>query len=340
MPTHPSPLVRRIESLFAAFAAPGMPGGSVLVTRDGSVLVRRAFGLADADAGILATPRTNYRLASLSKPFTAMAVMLLAADGMLDIDDTATRFLPELPAFARGVSLRHLLTHTSGLPDYEPLVPGTQARQVTDADVLALLAAQSDRLHFAPGSEWRYSNTGYALLALAVERASGRRYGDLLKARIFDPLGMANTVAHEEGRTTVVNRAYGHRVRGGTVLRADQSPTSAVLGDGGIYSSIDDLARWDAALWNGAFVPAALWREATTPFVLTDGRATAYGHGWFIETAGGLLRWRHHGETRGFTNICYRIPGPRLTVVVLTNRSDAAPWVLADRIVEMLCGRT
>jgi CubicO group peptidase (beta-lactamase class C family) len=313
-----------------------MPGASVLVIRNDSILVRAAYGLADVDSSTTATPETNYRLASVSKQFTAAAIMLLAADGRLGLADPVSQHLSELPRFAHGVTVRHLLTHTSGLQDYEDFVADAPQSQIGDADVLRLVATRSDSLYFGPGGRWRYSNTGYALLALIVERVSGWRYADFLEQRIFRPVGMAGTVAHEEGRTVVARRAYGHRVDGAAVQRTDQSNTSAVLGDGGVYSSIDDLATWDAALTCGDLLPAALWREATTPFVLNDGRATEYGYGWFVETSGGTRRLRHHGETRGFTNIIYRFPERRITIVVLTNRSGAAPWDLADRIVDAL----
>ena len=327
-----------IDSLFAAFDRPGMPGASVLVVHDDSVIVRAAYGLADVDSARRVTPETNFRLASLSKQFTATAVMLLVADGRLTVADPASRYLPELPAFASGVTVRHLLTHTSGLWDYEDFVPDTQTYQVKDLDALRLVAARSDSLYFPPGSHWRYSNTGYALLALIVERVSGQRYADFLRERIFTPVGMAHTVAFEEGRSTVANRAWGHRVTGDTVRRTDQSNTSAVLGDGGIYSSVDDYARWDAALTRRALLPDSLWREVSTSFVLTDGTATEYGYGWFIDRFAGERRMRHHGETRGFTNIVYRFPDRRLTILILTNRSDSAPWDIADRIATRLLG--
>jgi CubicO group peptidase (beta-lactamase class C family) len=335
-PKRLDPPMQVVDSLFADFDRPGMPGASVLVMRDDSILVQKAYGLADVDSAVRATPETNYRLASLSKQFTAMAILLLVADGKLAVSDLASRYLPELPPHATGITVRHLLTHTSGMWDYEDFVPDTQASQVRDRDALELVRTKAESLYFAPGSAWRYSNTAYALLALIVERVSGQRYGDFLAARIFGPVGMTASVAHEEGRTTVPHRAYGHRVRGDTVRRTDQSNTSAVLGDGGIYSSVVDLARWHAALNRGSLIPAALWQEATTPFVLTNGTPTEYGYGWFVETFANVRRLRHHGETRGFTNIAYRFPARQLTIVVLTNRSDSAPWERADRIATAL----
>jgi CubicO group peptidase (beta-lactamase class C family) len=324
--------VDAIDSLFTAFDHEGMPGAAVVVIRDGQVLVRKTYGLADVDSGTAITPDTNFRLASLSKAFTAAAVLLLVEDGRLALDDPASRVLAELPAYASDVTVRHLLTHTSGLWDYEDFVPDTQARQVKDIDALNLVAARAESLYFTPGAEWRYSNTGYALLALIVERVEGERYAPVLQRRIFEPLGMRGTVAFEEGVSSVSHRAYGHRVRGDSVRRTDQSNTSAVLGDGGVYSSIHDLILWDAALSAGTLIPASLWREATTPFRLSDGRATEYGYGWFIDRFEGRVRHRHHGETRGFTHSIYRFPEERLTTIVLTNRSESAPWEKNDDI--------
>lgn len=324
-----------IDSLFARFSRPGAPGASVLVVRNDTFLVHRVFGLADVDAKIAATTATNYRLASLTKQFTAMSIMLLVESGKLSLDAPARTILPELPSYASGVTVRHLLTHTSGLWDYEDFVPDTQHVQTTDADVLRLTHDKTDSLYFTPGTSWRYSNTAYALLSLIVERVSGKSFPAFLHDRIFAPLGMQNTVAHVEGRDVVTRRAYGHTMHGDVAQRTDQSATSAVLGDGGIYSSIDDLLKWDAALTARRVVNDSLWKQATTPFVLASGKATTYGFGWFVESHLGRTRLRHHGETRGFTNAISRYPDDHLTIIVLTNRSDSAPWDIADRLAAL-----
>ncbi len=321
-----------LDSLLAPFARPGLPGASVLVMRGDTVVLRTSVGLADVERGIAATPATNYRLASLSKQLTATAVLLLVRDGSLALDRPVRELLPELPPYAAGITVRHLLTHTSGLWDYEEFVPDTIQRQVHDADALTLVSERADRLYFAPGSAWRYSNTGYALLALIVDRVSGARFADVLRTRVFLPLGMTGTFAHEEGRTDVPNRAWGYTVRRDGVTRTDQSSTSAVLGDGGVYSSIDDLARWHASLTRAPLVGDTLWTLTRTPYRLSDGRVTEYGLGWFVDRHLGYARLRHHGETRGFTNAVSRYPDAGLTIVVLTNRSDAAPWSIADAL--------
>ena len=324
-----------MDALFAAYDRPDAPGASVLVTEGECVVYRRAFGFADLEARTPATTRTDYRLASLTKQFTATAVMLLVRDGKLRYDEPLTEALPGFPAYGRAITLRHLLTHTSGLLDYEDFVPDTQTVQLKDRDVLAILE-RVDSTYFPPGTAYRYSNSGYALLALVVERASGVPFARFLHDRIFAPLGMSGTVAFEQGVSTVPRRAFGYTERGGRFVRTDQSPTSAVLGDGGVYSSVDDLARWARALDERTLLDAATLRLATTPPALPGGARSEYGFGWFVDRYRGLVRHRHHGETVGFTNAIQRFPERRITVVILTNRTGGEPWALAQRVADLV----
>jgi len=240
------------------------------------------------------------------------------------------RWLPELPPAASSVTLRHLLSHTSGLPDYEDLMDPADSRQVHDADVLALLARE-DRLDFTPGTAYRYSNSGYALLALIVGRASGQDFATFLQQRIFGPLHMTHTVAHQDGVDTVTARAYGYSWLDGRWQRTDQSTTSAVLGDGGIYSSLDDLARWDAALYDDRLLSAASRRAMFSPATATtEPDVPHYGFGWRLN---GRMQW-HSGESIGFRNVILRYPDRHLTVIVLSNRNDPEPYPLALKIAQ------
>ncbi len=308
-----------------------VPGASVLVLHDGQAVVRRGHGLSDLEQGIEAGPRTNYRLASITKQFTAAAILLLAEDGLLSVDDPVRRWLPELPAATEAVTLRQLLSHTSGLIDYEDHIPDGFEGQLHDADVLSILAGQ-DRTYFPPGSGYRYSNSGYALLALVVERASGTDFARFLDARIFRALGMADTVAHREGQDTVAHRAWGYSRIDGRWIRTDQSQTSAVLGDGGIYSSIDDLARWDAALYDDRLLRPDSLALMFAPATATDEPGVPYyGFGWRLD---GDSNW-HSGESIGFRNVILRWPRERLTVIVLTNRDDPEPYALAQAIARL-----
>ena len=222
-----------IDRLMDRYAG-AVPGASLLVIHDGVDVVRRGYGLASLEEGIEAGPATNYRLASITKQFTAAAILLLAEDGRLRLDDRVRRWLPSLPVAADAITIRHLLTHTSGLIDYEDVMPEMPGdTQLLDADVLRILETQ-ERGYFEAGSAYRYSNSGYALLALVVERASGRGFPDFLRERIFLPLGMHETLAHVRGGPPIEHRAYGYSESGGKWTRTDQSSTSAVLGDGGI----------------------------------------------------------------------------------------------------------
>ncbi len=329
---------RFVDSLFTAYSGTAVPGASVVVIRDGEVILRRAYGMADLEHRVAATPETDYRLASVSKQFTAMAVMQLAKGGKLRYDQPVRDFLPELPAATRAVTVRHLLNHTSGLWDYEDLIPQAQSAQLNDHDVLALVASK-DSLYFPAGTQYRYSNSGYVLLGILVARVSGMSYPEFLRTRIFVPLGMGASAAHVEGADTVPGRAYGYSPRGGGFVQTDQSVTSATLGDGGIYTNIDDMARWDQALSGAKLVDAAALQLATTPPQLPGGAVTQYGFGWFVDRYRGEPRWRHTGETSGFRNAIQRFPQRRMTVVVLTNRSSGEPEAIAERIADRLLFR-
>ncbi|HYO58488.1 serine hydrolase domain-containing protein [Archangium sp.] len=335
--TLPAPDVRAVDPLFAAYDSPDGPGASVVVIHEGRAVFSRAYGLADLQARTPATPETHYRLASLTKPFTAMAIMLLAEEGKLRYDDRVADVLPGFPAYLREVRIRHLLNHTSGIWDYEVFVPDTQTVQVKDRDVLELLS-RADRTHFPPGTAVRYSNSGYAVLALVVERVGGMPFARFLHDRVFAPAGLRSTVAHEEGLSTVPRRAYGYVAGPDGFRPRDQSPTSAVLGDGGVYSSVEELVAWDKALDTHALVSAATQRLAWTPPTLPDGTSARYGFGWFIDDDGGRVRLSHHGETSGFTNAIVKYPEQRLTVIVLTNRAGGEPWKLAQQLADLWLG--
>lgn len=319
-----------LDSLFRDYA--GLePGATVIVVRDGNVIARRAYGMADLEERIAATPDTHYRLASMTKQFTAAAILTLAERGRLSIDDPIRRWLPSLPAYADPITIRHLLTHTSGLVDYEDLIPPGTTEQISGAGVLRSLETQTATV-FPPGTQYRYSNSGYVLLGLIVEAASGRRFADYLHEAIFAPLGMNTSVAHEEGISTVVHRAYGYSREGTSWRRTDQSVTSATLGDGGIYTSVDQLVHWTGALDAGRFA------EASIPRVPTDVKGERYGFGWKISDHGGRRVVFHTGESIGFRNAIVRFPDEHLAIAVLTNRNEGHPLDIALAIADRIDG--
>lgn len=318
-----------VDALMRQYAG-AVPGASVLVVHDGRTVLERNYGLANLETQTPATSHTNYRLASVSKQFTAAAILLLVEDGRVALDEPVRRWLPSLPPAASKVTLRHLLVHGSGLIDYEDVMPAGFTGQLHDADVLRILEGQ-DTIYFPAGTAYRYSNSGYALLALVVERASGMRFPQFLEQRIFGPLGMTETLAHVEGGPVVAHRAYGYSAKGAAWERTDQSTTSAVLGDGGIYTSIHDLAKWDAALYDTRLLSEESRALMFSPLVETDDPQVRYGFGWRIT---GDSVW-HSGETIGFRNVIVRYPGQRLTVVILSNRDAPEPYDTATAIATL-----
>ncbi len=345
--------------------ADGDAGLAVLVRRNGRTGFARGYGVRDLRTRAPIDIRTSFRLASVTKQMTAAAIMRLVRDGRLRYEDTLTGALPGFPAYGSRVTIRHLLTHTSGLPDYEVLMDGAQKdkgpiwdpeHQIRDDEVLALLRKETHGL-FAPGTRWAYSNSGYVVLGLIAAQAAGKPFGDVLRDRIFGPLGMTHTLAYEKGKHEVADRAYGHTKEPTGFRETDQSSTSATLGDGGVYSCLEDLAKWDEALRTNALLSKADMTPALTPVRLADGsephwpkadqggdnlfpgRPVAYGFGWFLDPSGGRPRMWHHGETMGFRSIVERFPADGVTVVVLANRDDIDLKSLALELAEGELGR-
>ena len=345
----------KIDAIFAGLKSNSAPGGAVLVLKNGRAVFARGYGVTDLRSFGRVDAHTNFRLASVSKQFTAMAVMLLVHDGKLRYDDRLTDVFPDFPAYGQGIRIRHLLNHTSGLEDYEDLMsPGggvspEKIPQIKDAGVLMLLKQQT-ATKFASGTKWEYSNSGYALLAMIVEKVSGKAFGQFLQDRIFGPLKMQSTIAYERGRNEILHRAYGHSRKQDGWQEMDQSPTSAVLGDGGIYSSLDDLAKWDEALRRHRLLNDAEMLPALTPVKLEPagrrrygpagsalfrGKPVEYGFGWFLDSYKGHTRSWHFGETVGFRTAIQRFADERLTIIVLSNRADVSAEELALKVADL-----
>jgi CubicO group peptidase (beta-lactamase class C family) len=318
----PAPQTHNVKLLMQQYGG-DMPGASLLVIKDGVPLIRRGYGMADLEQHVAATPATDYRLASVSKQFTAASILLLAEDRKLTLDDSVRHWLPSLPASTDKVTLRELLSHTGGLIDYEDLMPANTTEQLNDNDVLRMLSATSKN-YFPPGSAYRYSNSGYVLLGLVVEKASGESLPAFMQQRIFKPLHMDHTLMYVRGGPDVSHRAYGYSEEHGSWKRTDQDPTSATRGDGGIYSSIDDLAKWDAALYDHRLLSDTSRKLAFSPHAKVVGEPyeASYGFGWRIT---GDTLW-HSGESIGFRNVIVRWPKQHLTIILLSNRNDPEPY--------------
>lgn len=317
-----------VDLLFADYQGDGMPGAAVLVVSNGEPVLIRTYGLADVDGGIPIRPETNFRLASLTKQFTATAIMMLVTRGELRLDATLPDLFEGFPAYGRGITIRHLLGHTSGLVDYESLIPDDFDGQVSDRDALESMY-KVDATYFEPGTQYRYSNTGYAMLAVLVENVTGIPFARFLEENIFEPLDMDGTVAYQRGISTVGNRAFGYTVENATVNFSDQSPTSAVLGDGGVYTSVLDYLKWDRALYTDALLPADARSQMWTAGL------GGYGLGWRVDSVARHRRLHHDGSTSGFRNYVIRYPDDHLTVLVLTNRRGPDVKPLAERVAAL-----
>jgi CubicO group peptidase (beta-lactamase class C family) len=357
-----SPIQKQVDAIFTAVTQANAPGLAVLVQENGRTSFEKGYGLRDLRTKTKIDPPTNFRLASFTKQFTAMAIMLLVHDKKLRYDETLVEIFPDFPAYGKTITIRNLLNHTGGLPDYEELMAAaetprnsriwTPERQIHDAEVLRMLEAES-KGKFPPGTSWSYSNSGYVVLGLVVAKASGQSYGDFLRARIFRPLHLDHTIVYQKGENEIANRAFGHsqvasdhRPETPLFQETDQSSTSATLGDGGIYSNLLDLAKWDDALRNHtllsaeemkpALVPAelahgqpTLWPAEANDDNLDPGKPVSYGFGWFLDPYRGHPRMWHTGSTMGFRTIIERLTADHLTIIILSNRSDLDPQTLA-----------
>ncbi len=325
---------KKIDKLFKNYSSKNVPGTSLKIIKDGMPVLTKSYGVANIEQKILVKNNTNFRLASFTKQFTAMCAAKLEEQGKINFSQTLTEIFHHFPVYGKNITINHLIHHTSGLIDYESLIPDTATIQVLDDDVLKMMM-ELDSTYFPPGSKYKYSNSAYAVLAKIIEKISGISFAHYLKENIFDPLGMKNTVAYEKGISEVKNRAFGYAVKNGEFVFKDQSLTSAVLGDGGIYSSVDDLFKWDQALYTDKLVRFETKQKIFTSGVLTDNTQTGYGFGWRLDEFKGHQRQHHTGSTCGFTTIIQRYPEDNFTIIILTNRNKPMLNEIADGIADL-----
>ncbi len=339
------PLAKSVDELFSGAVGPNTPGAAILVARDGKILLTRRYGLANVEDRVPIETGTRFRIGSVTKQFTAAAILKLQEQGKLSVSDKLSRYIPDWP---RGgdITVYHLLTHSSGIhnftakPDFSANV--TQPVKLNDL----ILSFKNDRLDFDPGKKFLYDNSGYVLLGFIVEKASGLSYGDYLRRTFFEPLGMKDTGVYRPG-TLKTREALGYSFQNGKVSRALDWHMSNVPAAGDLYSTVGDLNRWNEALFGGTLLPAASVRKAFTVGLL-DGddpshpEDTGYGFGWTIDRLRGLCEIGHGGELAGFGSYLLRLPDQKLTVVVLLNAVPQLPglqqWQLARRIAELALG--
>ncbi len=317
-----------IDSLMHNLSQRGQFNGSVLVAERGSVIYANGFGKADAERDVKFSASTPCYLASLTKQFTAMAVMILVERRKLSYNDSLSKFFTQFPAFARKVTIRHLLNHTSGIPDYVGL--GIQHPGLTNREVLDALVRQ-DSFRFAPGEKFEYSNSGYILLSLIIEKVAGEPFGKFLKTQIFGPLGMNSTFVYDESHPDIPSKARGYN-------RFDDLDDYDLntVGEGGVYSSVLDLFAWDKALYTEKTVKQSTLAEAFQGAKLNDGSVSSYGFGWALGDYDGETISSHAGRYGGFDTYIKRFPRERNTVIFLTNHDFKNMRAIGNSLIGIL----
>jgi CubicO group peptidase (beta-lactamase class C family) len=325
-----------VDSVFAPYNRRGVPGCAVGVVQRDSLVYARGFGEANLYSHARNTEKTAFYVASLSKQFTALSILLLEQDRKLSLSDDIRRWVPEVPSLGR-ITLRHLLEHTSGLRDYYGLlsINGWRPNELlTEREFLDLVARQR-ALNFAPGSEFLYSNTGYALLSIVVRRASGESLRDFAARRIFTPLGMRHTQFRDDHTHVIENEAIGYVPQGAGY--AMSIPQLDVVGDGGVFSTVEDLARWDANFETGKVGGREGMHRLQQTATLPDGRSTGYAMGLSVGNFAGSRIVSHSGAYVGYRSTYLRFPGERLSVITLCNVSTMSSQ-LAEQVATIYLG--
>ena len=316
----------------AHLARTNTPGALAAVVSRGDIVHLRTYGMANVELSVPVSNESLFEIGSISKQFVTAAVMLMQEDGKIGLDDAIHEYLPYLPGEWVGVTVRQLMNHTSGIPDYEEIRTYDVYRyRLTPEEVIRI--AHSRPMDFEPGTGRYYSNTGYFLLSMIVERIDGQPLGKVLRRRIFDPLGMTDTrLADPEA--IIPNRAAGYWVnKAGELINRNPTETTSTLGAGGLLSSVHDLAKWDAALYGDDFLSAEAKTELWTPAILPNGENTEYGLGWRVTPYYGIPSQSHSGQVAGFNTNFSRFPGQEIAVIVFMNRYLVSSFFIKEAIL-------
>lgn len=329
-------LSEKVDSLFVRLSNNSSPGAAVLVVKDGKVLLRRGYGMANLEHQVPVTPSTIFDIASVSKQFTGMAISMLVEEGSISLNDDIRKYIPELPDFGHTITISHLLHHTSGIRDW----PGTLALagwrmdDVITFEQILRMAFHQQGLNFEPGSEYSYSNTGYNLLAEVVQRVSGKSFREWTNTHIFKPLGMDSTHFHDEYSEVVPGKAYGYvRDEGGKYQAVSNGLTA--LGSSSLYASINDLARWVMNFEDHQVGGKAVWERMLQQGVLNNGEQISYAFGLDVGEYRGLKTVNHSGGWAAFSTFLLHFPDQRFSVVVLMNHSPSDPAAASYRIADL-----
>lgn len=331
----------RVDSCIAAqMAFRHIPGLALAVIRDGVPVKVKGYGLANVELNVPVNPETVFQSGSVGKQFTSMLVMLLVEEQKIDLDESINRYFANAPTSWQNITVRHLLTHTSGIPDFEALSYGKDTmglnfqEEYTEDQLLA--KAMRLPLSFKPGEKWSYSNTGYVLLGILIHKVTGRFYGDLLKERIFTPLAMETARIINEA-DIIPNRAAGYRLENGDWKNQEWvSPSLNTTADGSLYLTILDLIKWDAALSSGKILGKSSYTQTWSPVRLTNDSLHPYGFGWRLAPVNGHRTVTHDGVWQGFNSFIGRYPDDRITIILLMNLHPSNPRVIGQTIAGLL----
>ncbi len=325
----------KVDQLFALWDRPDSPGCAIGIIERGQMIYKRGYGMANLDHDIPISSKTVFRINSTSKQFTAMCIVLLVEEGKIALGDKIQKYLPEMPQYEAAITIRHLLHHTSGIRDYLDVMDLAGMREsdyYTDDEALAMLARQK-RLNFNPGEQYLYSNSGYFLLAMIVQRASGKSLRDFAAEKIFQPLGMLSTHFHDDHTMIVKNCAIGYSPNSDTGYRINMT-TLDIVGDGGIFTTVEDLFLWDQNFYQPT-VGASSITHLLSPGMLNNGNRLDYAGGLIISDYRGLKTVSHGGAFVGFRAEMIRFPEQEFTVICLANLSSIKPHQLALQVADI-----
>ena len=315
----------------AEMQAQQIPGLSLAVINKGEIVLARGYGLANVEHQVAVKPETIFQSGSMGKQFTATAVMMLVEEGKLSLDDKITKYFTGAPESWNKITVRHLLTHTSGMTDYPR--DFDLRRDYTEDELVARI--KTIPLAFQPGDKWSYSNLAYVMLGVLIHKVSGKFYGDFLQERVFKPLGMSTARVISED-DIVPNRAAGYRLVNGQLKNQEWvSPSLNTTADGALYLTVYDMAKWDAALYTEKLLQRASLAEMWTPVKLNDGKTYPYGFGWALGRLRGHRFVEHGGSWQGFKSQISRYVDDKLTVVVFANSARANPAKIAHRVAAL-----
>jgi len=329
-PTTTNPILPQVDAMLNQLVEANQFSGSVLIAQAGAVLVSKGYGLADQAQNLPNTPQTKFRLGSLTKQFTAVAILMLQAQGALDVQDPICNYLPDCPPTWQAITIHHLLSHTAGLPNFTDFPDYEASKQLPTTPTQTISRFQDKPLDFAPGEGWNYSNSGYIVLGSIIEQASGQPYAEFLQTHIFTPLEMTSTGYEDAASELAIGYANGATV-------ADVIDMSIPFAAGGLYSTVEDLYLWDQALATEKLLPRALLDVMFTPWAaIPESNGLHYGYGWLVGEQFDHQVVGHNGGIDGFATSFMRFPNDQVVIIALSNLQATNPNAISQQLAQIV----